>query len=415
MISRISTPGQHSAAVAEILKQQVALSRTQVQVASGRRIQTPADDPIAATRILATEKAQSQLEQYGRNADMAAQRLSFGEQALSDLDGLLQRVYVLAVQANNGGMDDASLAAIATELRARGDELLQIANRQDGNGEYLYAGFSTGTRPFASSGGGVTYTGDQGVRQLQISASQKMADSFNGQRVFMDIPEGNGLFTAATGVHTGTGVLGETQVADAAAWAAAAAAAAAIPQPHAYTIQFTDPDADGVADTWEVLDAGGTQVATGAYTNGAAITFNGAQITVRGAPAVGDTFTVAPAGTESVFETLDQLVAALGQGADTPESRARQGSEINAAMAQLKRAMDHANDLRAETGARLSALDTAAAQREDLGYQLAGTLSSLRDLDYAEAVSRLNQQVAGLQAAQMAYTRIGQLSLFDIL
>jgi flagellar hook-associated protein 3 FlgL len=77
--------------------------------------------------------------------------------------------------------------------------------------------------------------------------------------------------------------------------------------------------------------------------------------------------------------------------------------------------MDHANDLRAETGARLSALDTAAAQREDLDYQLAGTLSSLRDLDYAEAVSRLNQQVAGLQAAQMAYTRIGQLSLFDVL
>jgi flagellar hook-associated protein 3 FlgL len=312
-------------------------------------------------------------------------------------------------------MDDASLRAIATEVRARAEDLLQIANRQDGNGEYLFAGFSTGTRPFADNGAAVGYAGDQGVRQLQISATQKMADGFNGQRVFMDIPEGNGLFTATTGVHAGTGVMGETQVADAAAWATAAAAAAAVPQPHTYTIQFTDPDTDGVADTWEVLDAGGVQVATGPYANGAAIAFNGVQVTVRGAPAAGDTFTIAPADTESVFETLDKLVAALGQGADTPESRARQGSAINAAMAQLKQAMDHANDLRAETGARLSALDTAAAQREDLDYQLAGTLSSLRDLDYAEAVSRLNQQVAGLQAAQMAYTRIGQLSLFDVL
>jgi flagellar hook-associated protein 3 FlgL len=210
-------------------------------------------------------------------------------------------------------------------------------------------------------------------------------------------------------------VLGETQVADASAWAAAAAAAAAVPQAHTYTIRFTDPDSDGVADSWEALDAGGTQVATGSYTDGAAIAFNGIQVTVRGMPAAGDTVTIAPAGTESVFETLDKLVAALEQGADTPESRALQGSAINAAMAQLKQAMDHANDLRAETGARLAALDTAAAQREDLDYQLAGTLSSLRDLDYAEAISRLNQQAAGLQAAQAAYLRIGQLSLFGML
>ena len=54
-------------------------------------------------------------------------------------------------------------------------------------------------------------------------------------------------------------------------------------------------------------------------------------------------------------------------------------------------------------------------QREDLDYTLAATLSSLRDLDYAEAISRLNQQAAGLQAAQSAYTRIGQLSLFNLL
>lgn len=415
MITRMSTPGQHAAAIAQILKQQTALSKTQVQVASGRRILTPADDPVAATRIMSTERAQAQLTQYGRNADMALQRLGAGEQALGDLGTLLQRIHVVTVQANNGTMDDASLRAVATEVRARAAELLQIANRQDSNGEYLYAGFSTTTRPFSHDGVSASYAGDQGVRQLQISATQKMADSFNGERVFMSIPAGNGQFVAAAGVHAGTGVLGPNQVVDAAAWSAAAAAAAAVPQPHTYTIRFADADTDGVADNWEVLDAGGNPVATGNYAGEAVISFNGAQVSISGKPADGDTFTVQPAGTEDMFRTLDDLLVALERGADTPESRAQLSTDLNKAMAQLARGMDHVDNLRAETGARIAALDTAAAQREDLDYQLAESLSSLRDLDYAEAISRLNQQVVGLQAAQTAYTRIGQMSLFDIL
>lgn len=415
MITRMSTPGQHASAIAQILKQQVALAKTQVQVASGRRIQTPADDPISATRILGVERAQAQLDQYGRNANLAEQRLGFAEQAFTDLNTLLQRIHVLAVQANSGVMDDASLGTIATELKARSGELLQIANRQDGNGEFLFAGFSTGTRPFAPAGGNVSYAGDQGTRQLALSATQTITDGFNGEQVFMNVPEGNGVFTVDTGVHAGTGMLGVSQVTDPGAWSAAAGAAAAVPQPHAYTIRFVDPDADGIADAWEVTDAGGTQVATGAYVAGGVVAFNGIQVTLDGAPAPDDTFTVAPAATEDVFRTVDDLILALARGADTPESRALLGSEINKALAQLTGAMDHVVNLRAETGARLSALDAAAAHRDDLDYEFAATLSTLRDLDYAEALSRLNQQVAGLQAAQAAYTRIGQMSLFDML
>jgi flagellar hook-associated protein 3 FlgL len=415
MINRMSTPGQHSSAISQILKQQVALAKTQVQVASGRRIQTPADDPIAATRILGIERAQSQLEQYARNAGMAEQRLGFAEQAFTDMNTLLQRVHVLAVQANSGAMDDASLRTIATEVRTRANELLQIANRQDGNGEYLFAGFSTGTKPFAAAGGNVGYAGDQGTRQLAISATQSIIDGFSGDRVFMQVPQGNGVFRVDIGTHAGTGLVSTSQVTDPAAWNAAGAAAAAVPQAHGYTISFTDPDADGIADTWEVTDAGGTQVATGPYTDGGAIAFHGIQVTIEGIPAAGDTFEVTPAGTEDVFRTIDDLVNALLRGSDTPQQRAQLGNDINRALGQLTTAMDHVVNLRAETGARLSALDAAAIHRDDLDYEFTASLSALRDLDYAEAISRLNQQVAGLQAAQAAYTRIGQMSLFDIL
>ncbi|MBK6599806.1 MAG: hypothetical protein IPG25_18740 [Proteobacteria bacterium] len=71
--------------------------------------------------------------------------------------------------------------------------------------------------------------------------------------------------------------------------------------------------------------------------------------------------------------------------------------------------------VRAKVGARLSALEATANARESLDLGLQADASALRDTDYAEAVTRLNQQYAGLQAAQAAYTRISQLSLFDYL
>ncbi len=70
---------------------------------------------------------------------------------------------------------------------------------------------------------------------------------------------------------------------------------------------------------------------------------------------------------------------------------------------------------RAEVGARLVAVDSAASARADLDLELSTSLGDLRDLDYAEAISRMNQQLTGLQAAQQAYSRIAQLSLFNFL
>jgi len=423
---RISTAGQHAAAIAQILKQQVLLTKTQTQISSGQRIQSPADDPVAATRILALQGTQAQLQQYETNAGLAADRLGLGEQSLADLGTLVQRIQELTVQANSGAMDDVSLKSIATELRARAGELQQIANRQDSNGEYLFAGYSTATMPFADTGGSVSYAGDQGVRQLQISSSQKIADGFHGQRVFMDIQEGNGTFVVTAGSNAGTGLLGVQQVVDVTQWNAAGAAAAAAVPPlaHEYTIRFTDPDANGTADSWELLDAAGNPVmdngappapVTGTYTDGGAIAFDGVQFTLSGTPAVGDTFDVRPSGTESLFKTLDDLVTALGQGSATAQSRATLGTNINKALTQLDNGLNHVIDLRTEIGARLASLDTAASLRDDLGAQLTASLSSLKDVDYAEAIGRLNQQMVGLQAAQAAYTRIGQMSLFDYL
>jgi flagellar hook-associated protein 3 FlgL len=398
MSTRISTSGMHAAALAQMLKQQTGLARTQTQVASGRRFLTPAEDPIAATRVLDLERSRAQLQQYGTNANILTNRLTIGEQAFADAGLVLQRVRELALQANSGVMDDASLDSIAAELKMRSQELQDIANRRDANGEYLFAGFSTATQPFARAAGQVAYSGDQGSRTLQVGPTQKIADGIDGFRAFMGIPEGNGTFTTATGVHTGTGSIDTGEVLDPTAWV-----------PGDYTLTFTAPDA------WEVTDSLGVPVAAGAYATGEVIAFNGVQVKVSGAPAAGDTFEIAPAATRSVFAAVDDLVATLENGAGNPGLRANLNTGINAALTQVDQSLEHLMSRRADIGARLSSLDSVETTRDDLDVELQSSLSELRDLDYAEAISRMNQQLVGLQAAQSAYSKISQLSLFNYL
>ena len=121
MSSRVSTAGMHDAAILQILAQQSKLSYTQSQVASGKRVLSPADDPVATTQILDLTRARAQMEQYGKNTVAATNRLQTAESALADVGSLLQRVRELTLQAGNVTNDTTALASIRTELRARVD------------------------------------------------------------------------------------------------------------------------------------------------------------------------------------------------------------------------------------------------------------------------------------------------------
>lgn len=396
MSTRISTSAVHASAIANMMRQQAELSKTQNQVASGRRVQKPSDDPIAAARILDLQRSQAELDQYSKNSDLLTTRLNMGEQSLADAGTVIQRVRELVLEANNASQDTTARASIATEIRSRTQELMDIANRQDASGEYLFSGFSTGTQPFTRNGS-VSYGGDQGARSVQIGPNQKIADGFPGSQVFVSIPEGNGTFTTAQGVHTGSGSIDTGTVTNAGAWVR-----------DTYTITFTAPG------TYEVRNSANALVTSGAYTDGSPISFNGISTTVTGTPATGDTFTVAPASTQSIFDTLDAIASALS-APDTPSGRSAVTTQLGAAIGQLDNASNRVLDLRGEIGARLSSIDNTTASRQQLQDELTTNVGQLRDIDYAEAISRMNQQLTGLQAAQAAYAKISQLSLFDYL
>jgi len=396
---RVSTLSMQQGGVTNMLRSQGELARTQAQIATGKRITTAADDPGGAVQIQQIERALAANQQYAANSAVLVGRLSLEEQALADAGNTLARVRELTLQANNGVVDAGSRRTIAVEIRSRAEEMLAIANRQDAGGDYVFGGTRSATRPFGRAGADVAYVGDAGTRMVQVSSSQRIEDGHAGSEVFMNVPGGNGTFRAsAATTNTGTGILDPGTVTNLAAWV-----------PGTYTVQFD------TATSYQVRDASNAVVLSGPYVSGGSITINGAQIAIGGEPAVGDQFTISPAGFEDVFQTLDSLVAALESTPGTPAARAQLASAMNGIIQQLTQTTDHVLNVRADVGARLSRLDSVGSTREDLDLQLNTSLSSLRDVDYSTAITRMNSQMVALQAAQQSYTRIAGLSLFDYL
>ena len=181
---RISTQLLFESGAARIGDLQSSLLRTQQQIASGRRILTPSDDPVGATRALEITQSQSINTQYGVNRQNAKSTLSEVEGTLSSVTELLQDVRTTTIAAGNGLLGDTERGFMATELNARLDQLLGLANSRDAMGNYLFSGFQTDTPAFVKSATGATYQGDVGQRMAQVDATRQMAVTTPGATVF---------------------------------------------------------------------------------------------------------------------------------------------------------------------------------------------------------------------------------------
>lgn len=100
-----------------MLDRQSELSKTQQQVATGKRILSPSDDVYGSTQILALNKAIDTHVQYEENADVVEARLNQEEISLTQNINVLQRAKELAVQASNVTLSAADRGLIAAEVR----------------------------------------------------------------------------------------------------------------------------------------------------------------------------------------------------------------------------------------------------------------------------------------------------------
>jgi flagellar hook-associated protein 3 FlgL len=406
---RISTANLYATSTNQLNTLQGALARTQMQLSTDRRLLTAADDPVASARALEVSQSQEINAQFSTNRNSAKSSLAQVESTLQNTGDVLQDIQTLAVSAGNATMLPGDREKLATELEGRLADLLGIANTADGSGGYLFSGYKTTTQPFTSSPGGATYQGDQGVRQLQVSDSRKLPLSASGSAIFEAIPTGNGTFqTKAAVENTGAALISSGSVVDRNALTSTKYeikfdVSATTPPVTTYSVNTKDPDAP-------VADKQGLP-----YKDGNQIEIGGMAFDIKGAPAQGDTFSVAPSKKQSVFTTVTDLISTLRLAGEGSTGKAALTNGLNTALDNLKNAHDNVLTVQASVGAHMKELDYLDSTGDDLDIQYASTLDDLVGLDTVKAISDFSQQQMTLQAAQMSFKTMSGLSLFNYL
>ncbi len=402
---RISTKYLNEQGINAIRAFQDAVGATQSRIALGRDILDASDDPAGSARLVEVSYQIGATRQFNKAITLAGGRLALEETTLNGAGNILQRARELAVYGGNDSLGPADRQALAREIRELRGQLLQQANAKDGNNEYLFGGYKSGTAPFSDNGdGSVSYNGDNGQRLLQVGPTRNVAVSDSGDEVFRRIRTGNGSFVTAAAGNRGGGVIRVGSVVDAVAYAT--------PQLESYTIKFTAPD------KYDVIGSVSGAIVSGAnFAPGQALKFRGMEITLdgqpHGDPATGDTFSVAPAPYQDMFTTLERLAGALESPLSAPADSARLQAGLGQGIAGIDLALEKISEMRGKIGARMNALDQQADVNGEFDLRMQQIAKDIDGFDYAEAASDLSSQLLALSAAQQSFVKIQNLSLFN--
>ena len=520
---RISTAQYYEITAANYQRNFNKAIATSNEASSLVRINTAADDPIGAGRLLNLGQQSAALDQYNTNIDSTKSALSLQETTLTAIGTALQRAKELALAASNGIATDADRKAYASELGQIQQQVLGLMNTKDSNGNYLFSGSKTDTAPYSqNSDGTYTYNGDQTTINLGIGDGMSVATNTTGWDAFQQTINTSRTQTTMTApaVDDGRVVLSNGTVGTSSTYNAKFSGG----QP--YTVNFlsstqlqitdalgndvtaeasqngvisnanganqtvsfrgvdlklninlktgdTNPDAviaghsftlTGTSDTFNTSRSAGnpsTAVITGssvtnqtAYTNafpagGAVLKFTSATnfdlyaapITADskpvssgtvtagnataagvtfalggGTPAAGDQFLIQSNNhqTQNVLDTLGQMMTALNTPIDgDPVAKQNFLGAMEAGLGNIDSAANQIGSAITSIGARGQALDNQTATNESLGLANTQSQSSIRDSDPAEVMTRLTLQQTMLQAAQLAFSKISQLGLFN--
>lgn len=414
---RISTIQSFNNGVQGIQDNYAKVTRTQEQVSSGKRILTPADDPVATVRLLQLDQEAGRLAQYKSNLSAATNSLNQEEAILNSVTNTLQRVREITLEAGNGALNASDRQALAQELVQREDELFSLFNSQNARGEYLFGGFQSQTPPFVKEPDGTyVYQGDDGQRSIQIAGSKQIAINDNGKSLFVDVPNVNRVVTdtLAGNARISLGVV-EDKV--------------------AYDNQFYPSDSVNIrigagGESYEIYDVADplTVLASGAIEpneeQSYEISYGGVVVRLDGELAEDDEFQITRGATlptdearekRSILQTIALLRENLETGGDGPDDKLQRRDVLAVSLDNIDNAMNSVLGVQTSLGARLNVIESTQEENAEVTLINQRVQAELSELDYAEALSRLSLESVVLQAAQQSFVRVSGLSLFNLL
>jgi len=383
--------------ISNISKQQAELASQMEHASAGKRVLRASDDPVAAAQAERARTRLTRMETDQRMLDAQTATIKYGESTLGEINAAVQEFRSLLVQAGNGTYNQTQRDTLVEQLTSLRDQILKYSNRTDSNGLPLFRGLDTeSSMPFPNGG--------QGIQSGQPNSSEyTITNSLDGALAFFSGKTGNGVLA----VEIGAGNTG-------AAWADAGtirdpAAATALTTPIDITFQAG-------ANGMEYSTDGGTTWAS--YKSGDAISVAGMDLVITGEPKAGDTFTVKPSESMSIFDTLSQAIATVKNSgnSDGTTDHGALAHGLAKSLAEIDTQLNRVSTVRGVAGDLLNQAERMGNTLLARNEQVEAQRVAAEDYDaegMVKALSQLKTQETAVSAALQSYASIQKLSLFN--
>ncbi len=416
---RISSALYFQTGVNTINKQEGDLLHLFQQIGSGRRMITPADDPLAAAQSITLAQSQSMNERFGANRHVAMQALGESENTLNNIVNQLSGLKTRLIEAGNGALSDQDRAALAQVLAESQDTLYGAMNATDATGRYLFSGSQGKSQPFSKVGDRYVYQGDVGnsaARNIQVDHSRVINVGNHGSETFLRAAPGAMAFVyGGTAQNAGTAVVGSMQI-------HAAQKASTVEKLNLeyqdgewqVQVQYRDENNESAVATYQ-FDANDTETVIDLRDE------FGLSFSIEGAAQAGDKLHYQQAKTLNgnddfnILNVLTDVIEALEQPTQgNPSAEARLQNALNQALQTIDISYDNVLTVRASIGARVNELESLDDSGSLQSLQIAKELSRLEDVDYYTATTQLSLRKMALEAASMAFLKVQSTSLFSM-
>lgn len=390
-----------------INQSQGQLSDIQTQLASGKKLLRPSDDPVGASQVIRLTEEVDKIKQYQRNIDLATNALELQETTLRSINDVANRARVLTVQAGNGILSQADKQAIGAEIEQLRNQVIDLMNTQNASGEYIFAGYQSSTQAFefnpTASDNHIRFVGDDGENEVQLSDSITIQSTSSGKSLFEDVNARLDFsLSNISGVNFQSFDIKNQGSFD----------------------QFHNQNFDPVnnannqyrftivgANQVQVTNIGsGNVVSTLPYSPDEVISFNGVELSFDGS--VGNSFQLdlnRPQKT-NIAETLHNMFVALN---DSSLDQHQYANMIDKTIVGIDNGLDQMARENSSIGARLNIAESVKNSQLDAEVANQKARSAIQDVDYAKASAEFSKQETALQAAFASFPRVANLSLFN--
>ena len=426
---QVSTKLFNQQQIRQFSKLTADIQEKQEKISSGRAILNASDDPVAAVNLSAANEQKILLERFEENVYLAQNRLEAGDKVLQESISVMTRITELATQARNPTYDAFSRRAILTEITELREVLVDLANTQDARGQSLFAGFSNEKIAFVEGPDGkIHYNGDRGTHTVQISESMNVPTSLDGITVFGRVETANGrrdIFEVVDSVAASINPLRDLD--ERASASAKASVSFTIPRQN-QNWELDLAGSLGQVRISAVLSEGNEQKFADAVNaqsdlTGVVASFDqltgrtiltdieAGEIEIKNLEIEGQELSNYAGQYHLIFNSVDENQQEVGE----PRVLSDLDQLLGRGISNLKSAMDHLSIQQAVFGAQMSKAEVQRGALATRKLAVTQDISKLGDADLAKLVTDLQAQLTNRDAAQQAFAKMGQQSLFDYL